>query len=68
MFDHRLPLDQNEINRIVAILNGENWVQTVKYPGLQPNEIGVDTKDGKSWRIARPLHLVRLKYHYQKAS
>jgi hypothetical protein len=33
---------------------------------VQPDEISVSTTDGKSWRIARPLHLVRLMFHYQK--
>jgi hypothetical protein len=67
VIEHRLPLDQTEIERILGILNRASWVKAVMYPGVvQPDEISVSTTDGKSWRIARPLHLVRLMFHYQK--
>lgn len=66
MIEHRLPMDEEEQARIVGILQRASWVKTVMYPGVQPNEISVSTTDGKSWRIARPLHLVRLLFHYQK--
>jgi len=64
--EHRL--DQAEVTQIMAVLNRESWVQVVKYPGMLEGEIGVETKDGKEWRIAKPLDLVRLKYHYRTAS
>lgn len=64
--EHRL--DQGEVEQIKAILKRESWVQAVKYPGMLENEIGVETTDGKEWRIACPLHLVRLKRHYQQFS
>jgi hypothetical protein len=67
MIEHH-RLDQAEVTQIIAILNRENWVQLVKYPGMLEGEIGVETKDGKAWRIEKPLDLVRLKYHYRSAS
>lgn len=66
MIEHHLPMDEGEIAQILAILYQQPWVQIVQYPSrIQPNEIYVVTKDGKSWRITRPLHLVRLKFQYR---
>ncbi len=65
LIEHRLPMDQDEITQIVAILSQENWVKLVRYSGTKPNEIAVDCHDGTSWRIEKPLHFVRLKYQYR---
>lgn len=60
-------MDQDEITRIIAALSHESWVKLVRYPGSKPGEVSVDCTDGKSWRLARPIHLVRLKYQYHRA-
>jgi hypothetical protein len=68
MIEHRLPMDKEEQARIVGILQSAksaSWVKEIR-PGSKPDEISIDTHDGKSWRIARPVHLVRLQYRYQK--
>jgi hypothetical protein len=65
MIEHRMPMNQAEITQIIALLSHEIWVQRVSYPGQQPNEIRVDCRDGKSWRVENPLHFVRLKYQYR---
>jgi hypothetical protein len=66
VIEHRLPMDEEEQARIVSILQRANWVKQIRCPGSKPDEISIDTHDDKSWRIARPLHLVRLQYRYQQ--
>jgi hypothetical protein len=61
-----LPMDEDEMARIVVILRRAKWVKQVRCPGTKPDEIGVDCRDGKSWCVSRPIHLVRLQYRYQK--
>ena len=65
MIEHRLPMTQDEITQIIALLAHERWVKLVRYPGQTNQEIAVDCHDGRSWRIAQPLHFVRLKYQYR---
>lgn len=65
MIQDSTPMDQEEIIQTIALLRREPWVQTVTFPGTQAQEISVLTRDGQSWRITRPIHLVRLKCQYQ---
>jgi hypothetical protein len=61
-------MDEHEAARMIAVLRRARWVQMVRYPGAQPNEVSVLCIDGSSWRITRPIHLVRLKFHYRDAA
>ena len=64
-YEEQRPMDEEEMARIIVVLRRADWVRQLKCPGLFPDEIAVDTQDGKSWRIARPLDFVRLRYLYQ---
>lgn len=62
--DH-LPLDNDEIARMLAILQRERgWIRSVNYPSPGPGGILVETRDQATWVITRPRDLVRLKFRY----
>ena len=61
--DHRM--DHDEISRLLALLSRQIWVKKATYPGTKlAHSISIECKDGKFWRIAQPIHFVRLKRQY----
>ena len=61
--DHRM--DHDEISRLLELLSKQTWVKKASYPGVKvANSISIECHDGKFWRIAQPIHYVRLKRQY----